>query len=214
MPHTVPHQLAHVNFAPKEVGRAVDLWHVDNVAIDYVLFATSTLDVEGGAFEVWRGTKTEFAELHTQNLTVPRQRVDSLKAPAGYAVLLQGKHVVHRAAPLDAPAERITFVNSYVPTKPHAEASSVKILRAVDDAHVVATEWSVHRALRARAQLDSFLEQASYSHTTEFYMERLSAIRDDLVDAIAQLQDVANDGKEEHFGGAYNDEAEAPKSEL
>ena len=25
-PHSIPHQLAHVNYAPKEVGRAVDLW--------------------------------------------------------------------------------------------------------------------------------------------------------------------------------------------
>lgn len=55
-------------------------------------------------------------------------------------VFVAGHHVVHRAAPLLEPAERITFVNSFVPRASSHEASKPKILRAVDDEAVVAAE--------------------------------------------------------------------------
>lgn len=217
VPHSILHQLAHVNFAPKHTGRAVDLWHVDNVALDWVLFVTDTLAVEGGAFQVWRGVKSEAAELHRQNLSLPVSRVDSFKAPAGYAILLQGHHVVHRAAPLLQPAERVTFVNSYVPANPEAdEASAPRILRAVDDENIVAVEWSLHRALRARAQLDSFIAQCEYGRPTDFYLERLKAIRDDLTTAYEMLLPEAGSG-EDHFGGHHDadtDETIEEKTEL
>eukprot|EP00211_Chloroparvula_japonica_P006047 CAMPEP_0119119786 /NCGR_PEP_ID=MMETSP1310-20130426/1123_1 /TAXON_ID=464262 /ORGANISM="Genus nov. species nov., Strain RCC2339" /LENGTH=368 /DNA_ID=CAMNT_0007109235 /DNA_START=104 /DNA_END=1210 /DNA_ORIENTATION=+ len=204
VPHTIPHQLAHINYAPKELGRAVDLWHVDNVALDYVLFTTNTLDLEGGAFEVFRGTREEAALLHSQNLSLPPNRIDQWKAPAGYAILQQGHHVVHRAAPLLAPAKRVTFVNSFVPKDPNfPEASAPRILRAVDDENVVATEWALHRALRARAQLNSLIAQSDYSRPTEFYLERIKAIRDDLTAAYDLLLP-ENEGKEDHFGGHHD----------
>lgn len=60
------------------------------VPLDYVLFATSTLEMKGGAFEVFHGTRDEAAHIHQLNLTLPTARVEPIRGAAGYAVLLQG----------------------------------------------------------------------------------------------------------------------------
>ncbi|KAG1700623.1 hypothetical protein GQR58_005310 [Nymphon striatum] len=36
LPHTIPHQLGHLNYNPKEVGENVDKWHVDTLRIDFM----------------------------------------------------------------------------------------------------------------------------------------------------------------------------------
>ena len=39
-PHTIPHQLGHINFNPLELEKNIDKWHVDTLTFDYVLFVT------------------------------------------------------------------------------------------------------------------------------------------------------------------------------
>jgi hypothetical protein len=204
LPHTVPHQQSHVNYAPKQVGRAVDLWHQDGVVADYVLFATDTLQLDGGAFEVFRGTPEDAALFKAQNSSIPPARVLSFKAPAGYALLLHGRHVVHRAAPLNKPGERITLVNSFVPADPfHTDPTNPASMRAVDREDVVAAEYTVHRAIRARAQLAEILANADYRRATDSFIAQLELVRDDLNAAIAAL--AVKKVQEAHFGGAYDD---------
>ena len=39
-PHTMPHQLGHLNYNPFVAGENVDKWHVDTLRIDFVMFVT------------------------------------------------------------------------------------------------------------------------------------------------------------------------------
>lgn len=211
LPHTIPHQQAHINFAPKEVGRAVDLWHQDGTVAVIVVFATSTLELDGGALEVFRGTPEEAAAFKVMNQSIPASRVTGFKAPAGHAVILHGRHVVHRAAPLHSPGERITFVNSFVPADPwHVDPTSTASLRAVDREDIVAAEYTVHRALRARAQLTSIIADADYRRSTESFVEQLQRVRADLDHTISSLANKVV--KEVHFGGARDDPPPVPEA--
>jgi hypothetical protein len=55
LPHTLPHQLGHLNYNPLEVGENVDKWHVDTLRIDFVMFVTDPKLVVGGEFEYYCG---------------------------------------------------------------------------------------------------------------------------------------------------------------
>ena len=63
LPHTIPHQLGHLNYNPLEVGKNVDKWHVDTLRIDFVMFVTDPNLVTGGEFEFYKGTNGEVAAL-------------------------------------------------------------------------------------------------------------------------------------------------------
>ncbi len=120
MPHTIPHQLGHLNYAPAEIGENVDKWHVDTLRYDYVMFVTDPRKNEGGAFQYYRGTKYEVANLHEAGKSLDANKVVSPKMPGpGYAIMQQGNMVVHQAKGLTAPGERITMVNGYIPMDPH-----------------------------------------------------------------------------------------------
>ncbi len=106
-PHTIPHQLGHLNYNPLEVGQNVDKWHVDTLRIDYVMFVTDPNAVEGGEFEYFAGTKGEMAALHKSGQGLPVGRIVAPRLPGpGYAILQQGNMVVHRAKALTRPGER------------------------------------------------------------------------------------------------------------
>ena len=118
-PHTIPHQLGHLNYNPLEIGKNVDKWHVDTLMFDYVMFVTDPNKNEGGQFQYFYGTKDEMAEIKKNDNQVPFDRIISPKIPGpGYAVFQQGKHVVHRATGLTSPGERITLVNGYMASDP------------------------------------------------------------------------------------------------
>jgi len=94
MPHTIPHQLGHLNYNPKEIGADVDKWHVDTLRYDYVMFVTDPTTVQGGAFQYFNGTKDEIAALKARENAVPQDRVISPVMPGpGYAVFMQGNMV-------------------------------------------------------------------------------------------------------------------------
>ena len=40
VPHSIPHQLGHLNYNPLKLGENVDKWHVDTLRVDYVMFVT------------------------------------------------------------------------------------------------------------------------------------------------------------------------------
>ena len=77
-PHTIPHQLGHINYNPFERGINTDKWHTDTLRYDYVLFVTDPNKVEGGEFEYFLGTKDEMEELHSKSLKMPVDKIISL----------------------------------------------------------------------------------------------------------------------------------------
>ncbi len=201
IPHTIPHQLGHINFNPHEVGRDVDKWHVDTLRFDYVMFITDPRSNEGGQFQYFKGTREEVEALKKAGKTLPPDRIISPAMPgAGYGIFQQGSHVVHRAKGLTRPGERITMVNGYIPRDPsfpdHARYGQ---LIDVDPPEVVTTEYGRHAANHAKRYLERYLLQRDFADDRQ-------GVADDLEKAASILQTAARNiraGRKEieHFGG-------------
>ncbi len=201
LPHSIPHQLGHLNYNPERVGTNVDKWHTDTLRIDYVMFVTDPRGVKGGEFQYFRGTKHEMKALADAGKPIPADRIVSPTLPGpGYAVLQQGNMVVHRARGLTEPAERITMVNGYVPGEivfPYF--TRYDQLYLVDPRHVVTEEYTRHVAWMGREILRHRLDHPSYSEDRSAEVasfERLST----LFAAAANEIRNANEAHAEHFG--------------
>lgn len=201
LPHTIPHQLGHMNYNPKEVGENVDKWHFDTLRIDFVMFVTDPNSVEGGEFEYYLGTKHEVAELKKAGKPL---NPDKIKAPVmpgpGYAVLQQGNMVVHRAKGLTQPGERITMVNGYVPRDvSFPDYTRFDQLYLVDPPHMAASEYSRHVSWMGREFLHSRLQDFEFNEDKAKMAEDFEKLAQMMVHAAEQLRN-ADEAKIEHFG--------------
>lgn len=114
VPTSYPHQLAHLNFPPEDLARANVGWHHDENAFVLVLMVHDPNTVEGGDFEFFDGTRHAGHDVLDRDGDIPAsQRVTPRFPGAGYAVLMQGSAILHRAAPLNRPGDRISLVTSY-----------------------------------------------------------------------------------------------------
>lgn len=200
-PHTIPHQLGHLNYAPNEVGADVDKWHVDTLRYDYVMFVTDPTKVEGGAFQYFKGTKHEMAELKAAGKAVPADRVIAPAMPGpGYAIMQQGNMVVHQAKGLTAPGERITMVNGYVADPAVAtDYTRYDQLLFADPPEIVTAEFARHVAVQAGAKLAAFSQGADFVDNPEHYAAQMDAIVQSLQSAVDEMRD-SSERKMEHFG--------------
>ncbi len=182
-PHTMPVHLGHMNFSPDDLTRAVDKWHHDTLPLDTVMMVTDPATLDGGQFEYFVGTKDEMAEFAKAGNPPPANRIEAppFHGP-GYAIALHGNMVVHRGAPLNRAAERISMVNGYVAMDTSSEDQHRhKDLTLVDDPEVLYAEWARHAAWRARSRLDDLL------HNLVFSSDRL-AVANQLDNAIADVR--------------------------
>lgn len=156
MPHTISHQLGHLNYNPHQLGKNVDKWHVDTLRYDYVMFVTDPKAVVGGEFQYFKGTKHEMADFKRLGQEVPSDRMISPEMPGpGYAIMQQGNMVVHQAKGLRASGERITMVNGYVAADALIEDfTRYDQLKLVDPADVATTEYARHHAQLAMRLID------------------------------------------------------------
>ena len=187
-PHTMPHHLGHLNFEPSRVEDAVDKWHHDTIALDYVMPVSDPASVPGGRFEYFLGTKGEVEAMAEQGLTPPPERVvaPSFGGP-GYAIALHGNMVVHRGAPLTAQAERITMVNAYVALDTGGDDQTrSRDLIGVDEPGALYTEWARHAAWRARDRLDNLIRDLPFD-------QEPVAVIDELERAIADVTATVED---------------------
>ena len=199
-PHGMPHQLAHLNFAPLVPGENVDKWHWDTLQVDYVMFVTNPNAVEGGEFQYYDGTRDEMSRLRARRDSVP---VDKIIAPAmpgaGYAVLMQGDHVVHQAKGISE-GERITLVNGYTYLDTNSiDYSALGQLAHADAESTVYAEYARHMALRCRTRLSHCIEQPDFGGTVEAHADKLRHARRELDDAISQLESMKPE-EMRHFG--------------
>ncbi len=51
-------QQVYINFAPEDLTKAIDNWHVASIGFDYVLMASDPATLNGGRFEFFRGLRT------------------------------------------------------------------------------------------------------------------------------------------------------------
>lgn len=201
LPHTIAHQLGHLNYAPFEIGTNVDKWHVDTLRYDYVMFVTDPKSHHGGQFQYYKGTKDEVASLTKAGKPLDPEKIISPVMPGpGYAVMQQGNMVVHQAKGLTKEGERITMVNGYIPANPlFPDFSRYDQLVLVDPSDVVAAEYNHHVSVHAQRLLQHVMETKRFSSDKEVYAEQLSKVADMLE---AAAQDIRDGGKAkmEHFG--------------
>ena len=200
-PHTMPHQLGHLNYNPLNVGENVDKWHTDTLRIDYVMFVTDPNAVRGGEFEYFLGPKQEAAELARNGQSLPRERVVAPALPGpGYAVLQQGNMVVHRAKSLASEGERITMVNGYVPRDlSYPDYTRFDQLYLADPAAAVSAEYARHVAWMCREMLQGQIDAPLYDEDRAAHTARLETVADMLSTAIANIS-AAGSAEMEHFG--------------
>jgi len=200
-PHSIPHQLGHLNYNPLRLGENVDKWHVDTLRIDYVMFVTDPNAIEGGEFQYFLGTKHEAKALHRAGQKLPADRTITPPLPgAGYAVLQQGNMVVHRATGLRRAAERITMVNGYVPGDPNVpDYTRFDQLYLADPPHVAASEYARHAAWVGRERLQAYIDRSVYSADRTALAAELEVVAAYLATASADIREAGN-APMEHFG--------------
>ena len=201
LPHTMPHQLGHLNYNPLTIGKNVDKWHADTLRIDYVMFVTDPNAVEGGEFQYFNGTKHEVAELNKSGRPLPEERIVSPEFPgAGYVVLQQGNMVVHRAKALAAEGERVTLVNGYVPQDlSHPDYTRFDQLYLADPANIAASEYARHVAWMGKEALARQLDSFNFSEDRKAFAQSLNEVAQLLANAAHQME-TADQAKMEHFG--------------
>ncbi|MEM7281743.1 MAG: hypothetical protein AAF438_08965 [Pseudomonadota bacterium] len=202
VPHTMPLHLGHLNFAPDDISEAVDKWHHDTIGLDYVMPVSDPKQLDGGEFQYFRGTKAQAADFANQGEALPDDRIVSPEFPGpGYVVVLHGSMVVHRAAKLNQPGERITMVNAYVPmdtSKP--DPCRFHDLTAFDPNHVLFSEWARHKAWLAQGKLATLMDELPFTEDRDQVIHALRVSIADVEDAIQDLSE-ESDGKMIHYGG-------------
>ena len=191
-PHTMPVHLGHLNFAPDDINQAVDKWHHDTLPLDYVMMVTDPATLTGGQFEYFVGTKHEMARFFAEKgKTPPRERVEAPNFPGpGYTIALHGDMIVHRAAALQKPGERITMVNGYISMNTAADDQHRhKDLMLVDDPECLYAEWAKHAAWRAQGRLDKLINELSFTSDREAISAALEHAVQDVSDAITAMRD-------------------------
>lgn len=193
VPHTMPSQQAYINYAPDDISKAVDNWHMDSIGFDYVLMLSDPARLVGGKFQFFKGTAARAAQLlgtTSENLTrgfveaLPDDLVETIVFPAaGYGVFQQGHLVLHRATRLEQPGERITLVPGYV-TADASKPDPTIIERMVHYGEPgILMELARHAAWRTQVRLASMIRDLPAT-------EDPAAVRKALAEASADLQRV------------------------
>ncbi len=135
--HSVPAVACGINYAPDDIEKAVDTWHVDSVAFDMVMMISDPTGMLGGEFQVFDGTKEQGQELlgiegeEGRDVDLPADRVATIPFPAaGYGFLQQGNMIFHRACRLLEKCSRTTMVPSFevLPASEQDATNSVNML--------------------------------------------------------------------------------------
>ena len=166
--HSVPAVACGVNYAPKDIRKAVDSWHVDSVDFDIAMMISYPKILDGGEFQYFHGTKMEgqgFLGIEGEegkDTELPLERVVTVPFPAaGYGFMQQGNMIFHRACRLKKKAERITMVPSFVVTPPTAKDATNSVNMSGWDDPGLPAELARHEAWRASARLERLIDTIS-----------------------------------------------------
>ena len=115
-PHTLPTLAAGFVYAPPDIEKTHQGWHLDSLGFALVIMISDPGALHGGAFEFFRGTVGEAAMLsgvdHPSRLRTttgarfdfPAGRIERAVYPeAGFGLFMQGNLVLHRGEPLRKP---------------------------------------------------------------------------------------------------------------
>ena len=200
-PHSIPLHLGHFNFAPDDLTRAVDKWHIDTIGFDYVMMVSDPNQQVGGRFQYFLGTKKEIQEIKDNNQSIPEDRIISPEFPGpGYIIVMQGNMVVHRGAKLEQPFDRVTMVNGYVPLDlDSVDPSRFFDLKTVDPHQLLFPEWARHKAWLSKGKLNRIIEELPFTDDRELIINKLKSAIEDVETAIKDLSD-SSDGEQNFYG--------------
>lgn len=180
--HSVPAVACGVNYAPKDIRKAVDTWHVDSVAFDIVMMISDPDTIKGGEFQYFHGTKLEGQNYlgidgeEGVNVELPPDRVVTVPFPAGgYGFMQQGNMIFHRACRLLEAAERITMIPSFVVTPADADDATNSVNMAGWDDPGITAELTRHEAWRAAARLQRLTSDISLHDDDEHLRQQIDA---------------------------------------
>ena len=183
--HSVPAVACGINYAPEDISRAVDTWHVDSVAFDIVMMISDPTVLKGGEFQYFHGTKQEGQALlgisgeEGVDTALPEGRVITIPFPeAGFGFMQQGAMIFHRACRLLERADRITMIPSFEVLPANAPDSTNTLNMADWDDPGICPELARHEIWRTQARLESLLgEIALEDHPAELSARINAAIR-------------------------------------
>ena len=200
-PHSIPLHLGHFNFAPDDLTRAVDKWHIDTIGFDYVIMVSDPNQQVGGQFQYFLGTKKEIQEIKDNNQSIPEDRIISPEFPGpGYIIVMQGNMVVHRGAKLEQPFDRVTMVNGYVPLDlDSVDPSRFFDLKTVDPHQLLFPEWARHKAWLSKGKLNRIIEELPFTDDRELIINKLKSAIEDVETAIKDLSD-SSEGEQNFYG--------------
>lgn len=199
-PHPIRHHRVQLNFPPDDLSRAIDVWHYDVVAFDFVMLLSDPEGMQGGNTEYFFGTVAEGEAILRSQGSLPTERIVQVEYPgAGWAFFQQGHQVLHRAAPLLAPHPRVSLVASYYCADPQfREPTVLPVLRKADGREVALVEWANYAAYRTIARLQHFLdEQPDFSLSME-------EVRDRLRDCLAEAEQAVAEFESDDEGAIVN----------
>lgn len=204
--HALPSVACGINYAPEDVTRAIDTWHVDSVSFDAVILLTDPAAFQGGEFQYFRGTQADGEAIlggsgvRGSTRELPAARVATMEFPAaGYGFLQQGDMVFHRARRLRAPAERTTLLPSFVALG-GGDCTNVDSLRRWGDPGMPA-ELARFEAHLARGKLAALIDGLPLDATPAAIAAAIDAAVGDLNRYAADLRVAENDGGD---GGREN----------
>ncbi len=163
--HSLPSIACGINYAPQDITKAIDTWHIDSMSFDIVMLMVDPSTLKGGEFQYFMGTKQEGSSIlgisgeQGSIKELPSDRVVSVQFPAaGYGFLQHGNMVFHRACRLHEPAERITVVPSFVVLDPSKkDGTNIDSLMNWKDPGMLA-ELARHEAWIALNHLENLIE--------------------------------------------------------
>jgi hypothetical protein len=164
--HPMGTNLAHVNIQLE--GMEVFDWHVDSSPISVVVMISDVLDADGA-------TEVQDAQGRVRSLHYPG---------AGWAFVLHGSRVRHRARPTRWP-ERVTLVTSLLPSDPFVrDTKNLDLALHYTDPAFAASDYLAHRLHRLREQAVLLNEAPADLATVS---ARLELVQHEIADTLRTL---------------------------
>ncbi len=193
--HSIHAVACGINYAPEDISKAVDNWHVDSVSFDMVMMIVDPSTLNGGEFQYFKGTKEE--GMHILGIDgeeggladLPADRVQTVNFPAaGYAFMQQGNVIFHRACKLHEKAERITMIPSFnVLDSQKPDYTNYKSMLTWSDTGLV-SEIARHEAWLAQSNLQHLIDDISLFASKEEVAKHINQCVERLCDYAEQLQ--------------------------
>ncbi len=196
--HSMPSQQVYINYAPEDVSKAVDAWHFDGIGFDYVIMMSDPSAMQGGNFEYFQGTRDEVAAMFDLDVSqvrsgiteeLPAERVIKPEFPAaGYAIFQQGNMIVHRAARLLQPADRITIVPGMVSSNTRVPDPTARRDIASYGEPGIAAELARHSAWQAQARLADLINNLPMNENKDLIAAALQGALAEFNDTVEQIR--------------------------